>query len=314
MTMPNFLIIGAPKSGTTSIYNYLKQHPQIYTSSVKEPAFFAFEGMELDGSVGPFAEGAKNRPPDSFKWYQERVSAAITNLEDYQELFKGVTSEKAIGEASPGYMYFSISPERIHHYIPNVKLIAILRNPADRAYSALVHRAQYGLDPEADFSNILEKEDYNIDDEWWGFNHPIRIGFYYKQLKRYYDKFSPSQIKVYLYENLENNAQSLMEDIFRFIEVDESFTPNVSQKYLISALPKNQLWHKLLTKPNPIKGLTKKLLPEKFRKPLGKSLIQQNMGKPPKPQQVRSQLLDIYREDITQLQELIGQDLSHWLE
>ena len=116
MTMPNFLIIGTPKSGTTSIYNYLKQHPEIYTSSVKEPAFFAFEGMKLDRTVGPFAEGLKNRPPDSLKWYQERLSVAITNLEDYQRLFKEVASEKAIGEASPGYMYFSQSAERLHHF------------------------------------------------------------------------------------------------------------------------------------------------------------------------------------------------------
>lgn len=314
MTMPNFLIIGAPKSGTTSIFSYLKQHPQIYTSPVKEPAFFAFEGMKLDGSVGPFAEGLKNRPSDSLKWYQERVSVAITNLEEYRGLFKEVSDEKAIGEASPGYMYFSQSPERIHHYVSDVKLIAILRNPADRAYSSLVHRAQYGLDSKADFSKILKKEDYNIDDEWWGFHHEIRTGFYYKQLKRYYERFSPSQIRVYLYENLETSALSLMQDIFSFLEVDEKFVPNVSKKYLISAIPKNKLWHRFLTKPNPIKGLAKKLLPEKFRQSLGKSLIEQNMGKPPKPPEVRRQLLDIYREDITQLQELIGQDLSHWLE
>lgn len=313
MIMPNFLIVGAPKSGTTSLYQYLKQHPQIYLSALKEPAFFAFEGMNLDYSGSPFAQGVGNRPADSLKWYQERVSAAITSLEDYQALFEQATDEIAIGEASPGYMYFSRSAERILNYLPEVKLIAILRQPADRAYSGLVHRAQFGLDPEADFAKILEQEDYTIDDEWWGFNHAIRIGFYYKQLKRYFDRFDPSQIRVYLYEDLQTNALGLAQDLFEFLGVDSTFKPDISKKYLVSALPKNKLWHQLLTKPNPIKGMVKKLLPESLRQPLGKNLIQKNLGKPPKQQEVRQKLTEIYREDILQLQDLIGRDLSPWL-
>lgn len=313
MTMPNFLIIGAPKSGTTSLYQYLKQHPQIYLSALKEPAFFAFEGMKLDYSGGPFAQGVGNRPADSLKWYQERVSVAITSLEDYQALFEQATDEIAIGEASPGYMYFSRSAERIRDYIPDVKLIAILRQPADRAYSSMVHRAQFGLDPDADFSRILEKEDYTIDDEWWGFNHEIRTGFYCKQLKRYFDRFDPSQIRVYLYEDLQTNALGLAHDLFEFLGVDPTFKPDISKKYLVSALPKNKLWHQLLTKPNPLKGMVKNLLPESLRQPLGKNLIQKNLGKPPKPQDVRQKLTEIYREDILQLQDLIGRDMTNWL-
>ncbi len=313
MTMPNFLIIGAPKAGTTSVYQYLKEHPQIYLSSMKEPAFFAFEGMKLNYENGPLAGGLGDRPPESRDWYQERVGVAISTLGEYQALFEGVTDEIAIGEASPGYMYFSRSPERIHHYIPEVKLIAILRQPADRAYSSMVHRAQFGLDPQADFSKILEKEDYNIDDEWWGFNHEIRTGFYYKQLKRYYDRFDRSQIKIYLYEDLQNRPLDLVKEAFQFLGVDETFVPDVSRKYLVSAVPKNKLWHKLLTQPNPIKELLKTALPENVRKPLGQKLIKKNMGKPPKPPEVRQKLTEIYKEDILQLQDLIGRDLSDWL-
>lgn len=314
MTMPNFLIIGAPKSGTTSLYKYLKEHPQIYMSAVKEPAFFAFEGMNLDRSGGPFEEGVKHRPAESLKWYEERISVSITHLKDYQELFEGVSNEIAIGEASPSYMYFSRSPERIHHYIPDAKLIAILRHPADRVYSSMVHRAQFGLDTLSDLNEVIEKEDYTVQDDWWGFRHDIRGGFYGEQLERYFNRFDRSQIRVYLYEDLRNNALGLAQDIFQFLGVDETFVPDVSKKHLVSALPKNKVWHNLLTKENPIKGLVKKVLPEELRKPLGNKLIASNMGKPPYPPEARKKLIEIYREDILKLQDLIKRDLSKWLE
>ena len=101
MTMPNFLIIGAMKSGTTTLYDSLNAHPQIYMSRLKEPHFFSYDGTQ-------------NFP--------------ITNLEDYQALFRGVSNETLIGEASTTYLFNSKAPERIRHYIPQAKLIAILRD------------------------------------------------------------------------------------------------------------------------------------------------------------------------------------------
>ncbi|MGQ4646866.1 sulfotransferase domain-containing protein [Lyngbya aestuarii] len=109
MTMPNFFVIGAMKAGTTTIHNYLKQHPQIYMSSIKEPDFFCYDGQR---------------------------NCAITNLEDYRALFQGVSDEIAIGESSTTYLELpQITAERIKSDVPNAKLIAILRNPVDSVYS-----------------------------------------------------------------------------------------------------------------------------------------------------------------------------------
>lgn len=127
MTLPNFLVIGAHKAGTTALYNYLKQHPQVYMSPAKEPRFFALEGKNLK-FLGP-----KKDPGNRCRF---------TTLEAYRELFQGVSSEVAIGEASTLYLYSQEAPKRIQHYIPDAKLIAILRNPIKRAYSNFVHAMQ----------------------------------------------------------------------------------------------------------------------------------------------------------------------------
>ena len=120
MTMPNFLIIGAMRAGTTSLYHYLKQHPQVYMSPVKEPRFFALEGEKPD----------PGRPTD-----ERLMNHSITDIEAYRALFQAVSKETAIGEASPLYLYSPKAPERIRHYIPDAKLIAVLRDPVERAYS-----------------------------------------------------------------------------------------------------------------------------------------------------------------------------------
>src|SRR5215218_4707583 len=122
MTMPNFLIIGAGKSGTTSLYHYLGQHPEVFMSPMKEPKFFCFEG-ERPNFRGPGDDEEINRK-------------CVTTIDAYRALFDGVACEKAVGEASSMYLYYPKAPERIDHHVAGVRLIAVLRNPVDRAYSS----------------------------------------------------------------------------------------------------------------------------------------------------------------------------------
>lgn len=315
MTMPNFLIIGAPKAGTTALYNYLKQHPQIYMSPVKEPGFFAFENLRSDSRKQlSHRQGFTTPPPGSNQRYQELLSNAITDLDTYQALFDGVRDEIAIGEASPAYIYHPRAPERIHHYIPEAKLIAILRHPVERAYSSFVHRVQQGIEPLHDFQKVIETEDYSKrDDVWWGKRHYIRTGFYFTQMQRYFDTFPKSQIKVYLYDDLVNDALGLVQDLFRYLGVGDEWVPDVTKKYLVSGLPKNQALDYLLNQPNPIKKALKSLLPPEFRQGIYTQLQQKNIEKPPLLPEVRDRLNQLYREDMLQLQELIARDLSHWI-
>ena len=294
MTMPNFLIIGAAKAGTTALHEYLQQHPRIYMTPTKETNFFAFEGEEINFR-GPGDEALKD--------------FSITDLETYKAQFAGVKEEIAIGEACPSYLYHSQAATKIKQYIPNARLIVILRNPVTRAYANFLHIVRDDREPCRDFALALQAEAERIANNWEWFWHYIQIGFYGKQLKHYYEIFPSSQIKVYLYEDLKENAIATLQDIFRFLEVDDTFVPNMALRPNKSGMPKNKLLHQILTKPNPLKTLLKPLFPAKIRQ----KIQHQNLNTPQMSQEVRQQLLDLYRTDILHCQDLIQRDLSNWL-
>jgi hypothetical protein len=294
MTLPDFLIIGAQKAGTTALYHYLKQHPQIYMSPVKEPHFFTYEGEKLD-----------SQGPD--RW----LTRPITKIAAYRALFQGVLNGMVVGEASPSYLYSSKAPERIWQYIPNVKLIAVLRHPVDRAYSNFLHCTQYVPEPLTDFAQALREEEARIRNNWSFLWHYQQKGFYYVQLKRYFNLFERDQIKVYLYEDLKTNPVGVLQDIFWFLGVDQTFAPDVTTKHNVSGIPKNKVLHTLLMGLKPVITASKPLLPARVRQ-YAKNQI---LDKPPSlSPEVRQQMLQVYREDILQLQGLIQRDLSSWLE
>lgn len=295
--MPNFIILGAAKSGTTALYHYLKQHPQIYLSPIKETEFFAFEGEELN------FQGPKDLP---------RLS--ITTLEDYQAQFKDVGDETAIGEASPVYLYSSKAPERIHNYLPDAKLIVILRDPIERAYSQFLMFIRDGREPLQNFMQAVDEEDTRIAQNWaWGW-HYLQLGLYHQQLKRYFERYPQEKIKIYLYEELKSNSAGVLKDIFDYLEVDDTFIPNTSVKHNISGIPQNKLIQSWLYEKNIIKKIVKPFLPEKLRKDIFIKLKKkQTLRKPELSSEVRQPLLPFFQEDILRLQELIGKDLSGWL-
>lgn len=292
--MPNFLIIGAAKAGTTALHTYLRQHPQIYMTPTKETNFFAWEGENINFQ-GPGDEALKD--------------FSITDLQTYQAEFQQVNNEVAIGEACPLYLYSNQAAKRIKSYIPNVRLIVILRNPIERAYANYLHLVRDDREPLQDFALALQDEAKRIANNWEWFWHYIQLGYYGTQLQRYYDIFDRQQIKVYLYEDLRSNLLTLVEDIFQFLEVETSFVPDMTIKPNKSGMPKNKFAHYFLTKPNPLKTILKPLFPAKLRQ----KIQHQNLNTPQISQEVRDKLTEIYREDILHCQNLINRDLSSWL-
>jgi hypothetical protein len=266
MILPNFLVIGSSRSGTTSLYHHLDAHPQVYVTPILEPRFFAFEGDVLD----------YHGPGDCL--LKERVT---TKLDDYSALFDGVTGEIAIGEVSPAYLSIPSTAQRIHRYVPGARLIAILRNPVERAISSFRLEVLHGFEPLTDFATALAQEESRIQNNWsyvWQYS---RRGQYYTQLKLYYDLFPAEQIKIYLYEDLKRNAIGLIKDVFRFIGVDdEAISIDVSVRH---------------NSTDSSRFSARGLLQPSFSPELQKRLI------------------DEYRDEIDRLQELINRDLSGWL-
>lgn len=304
--MPNFLVIGAAKSGTTSLYKYLGQHPDIFMSAYKEPHFFSFEGKSLD------FRGPRDKAMMSYM--------TVNDLDDYRALFNGATTEKAIGEASPMYLYIPGTAERMKRHVPDAKLVVVLRNPVDRAYSNFLHMIRDGREPLDDFRDALEAEPSRIEGDWYVSWHYKRMGFYYGQLKRYIEVFGAERIQVHLYEDLDFGTVDVLQSVFRFLGVDDSFVPDVSMRYNESGVHKKEYLknlHTYLLRPDAIKSAVKPLIPLRLRRRAMARVVgdirSRNLAKPPLPSEVRAELVEEYREDISKLEGLIGRDLSAWM-
>ncbi len=299
MKLPTFLVVGAAKAGTTSVYHYLKQHPEVFVTPVKETNFFALEGKKADFK-GPGDDAVTNQ-------------LSITKYEEYIAQFKTANGAKALGEVCPLYLYSSEAPEKIKHYIPDVKIVAILRNPIDRAYATFMHRLK--RETTTDFLKALDAEESRIIDHWDHLWHYKNMGLYSEQLSRYYSLFPKEQIKVFLYEDLCEKPNELMKDIYQFINVSDSFQPDIAMKFGASGLPKFKsidLLLKNLGNPN-IKKIIRTLFPEKIRHKVFTFLHNKNMSKKPMSNSARERLKTEFENDISQLQNLINRDLSNWL-
>jgi hypothetical protein len=307
---PNFLIIGAAKSGTTAIWHYLKQHPDVYMPPTKHTRYFAFEVEDP-----PFRGPAPTMRGPAGK--NASVPYAITDVHAYQALFDGVTNQTAVGEASHSYLYQMQAAERIRNYSPDMKLIAILRNPAERAFSHHRQMVRDGREPITDFARALAEEEARIRDYWWPDFHYVQIGLYQAQLKRYFDLFERDQIKVYLYDDLNSSPYGVLRDVFGFLGVDSSFVPETTARYNASGVPRSKALHSSLQRLRQIRPVAERLLPEKqYRRLLrvGSNLHNRNLAKARLSPDVRKKVIDEYfRQDVLKLQCLIQRDLSAWL-
>ncbi|MFN2493611.1 MAG: sulfotransferase [Pyrinomonadaceae bacterium] len=295
--MPNFLLIGAAKAGTTSLHRYINQHPEIFMSQPKELRFFPFEGAKPDF-----------RGPNDFK----TLSTMITTIEDYRACFTAGVNHRARGESSPLYMYYPRSAERIRHHVPDVRLIAILRQPAERAYSQFLAAKRDGREF-LSFADALDAEAERIANGWSYEWHYRQRGFYAEQLRRYFDLFPREQLKIYLYEDYLTDPLGLMQNIFHFLNINESFVPDMSVRHNESTIPRSRALQVYLREPRKAKAVLKRFVPPELSRPIGDRVRSLNLAKPHLSAEQRRQLTEVYREDIIELQDLLQRDLSNWL-
>jgi hypothetical protein len=286
MTLPNFMIIGVAKAGTTSFFRYLDQHPQVFMCPIKGTNFFGYE----DALAWQPDEGE----PPMLRNFQ------VTTFEAFEAAFSGASDEIAIGEASPQYFRCPTAARRIHECIADVKLVASLRNPADRAFSGFLMRTRRG----EVVKNVYQELTPNA-------SH-VREGFYYKRLKRYFDLFPRDQIKVCIFEEFKNDPANVVVDLFDFLGVDPTFVPDTSTRHNPAGVPKSRLMNRIFYNPTLIRT-AQSVFPENVQV-MVKNIRQQNLKAPPKfPADLRAELLEFYREDILKLETLLDRDLSIWL-
>ncbi|NJN24320.1 MAG: sulfotransferase [Acaryochloridaceae cyanobacterium RL_2_7] len=192
---------------------------------------------------------------------------------DYEALFDGVAQEAMVGEVSPQYLYLPDCCDRIYQDLPDAKLIAVLRNPAERAFSAYAYQLTCGYDTEHRFEEALDLEPQRVREKWRPVWHYQSLGFYYQQLNRFFQKFPAENIGVFFYDDLSQDAIAFSQSVYAFLGVDASFVPETSVKN-VSGQPKNRAMHNLLNRDNPVKSVVKSLVPQGARQSMGKFLKQ----------------------------------------
>jgi hypothetical protein len=293
MTLPNFIVIGAAKAGTTALYWYLSEHPAVFMSPVKETNFFGY-GRDAEGRL-LYGDPEVHHFP-------------IQTMAEYEQLFEGAGGVPAIGEASPIYLECPQAAERIRAAIPGVRLVASLRQPVERAYSDyLMHLRHRGLRFDA-ARDLSPSAPWAAADSRW-----MQVSRYHGQLERYYAAFPRSQIHVALFDDLKRDALGMVQDVYRFIGVDAAFAPDFDTPHAIGGLPASRLVERVLT--NRVVGsVVKPLLPIKAANWV-RRMRARNLKKPPSlPQALRRELtLRVFREEIDRTARLIGRSLDHWL-
>jgi hypothetical protein len=305
MTLPNFFIVGAAKGGTTALYYYLSRQPDVFMSGLKEPHFFAYEGA---------------RPTPVGVGDQYLIDSAVIDIESYERLFEGAR-QRAIGEASTGYLFYPHVAARIAARLPRAKIIAVLRDPAERAFSAFTYLRREGREVLKDFEAALDAEPSRRASGWAPLWSYVEGGRYARQLEPYYAAFPSDQIKVVLSEDLEADTRGVVGEVLRFLGIDAPVVGDLEARFNVSGEPRSQSLNRLyrfLSQPHPIKPPVAAVLPVRVRKELvgrSRSFIERiNQRKVSMPAAARARVCRTLYDDTVALEHMLGRDLTSWRE
>jgi hypothetical protein len=285
---PNLFIVGAAKSGTTSLYHYLRQHPDVFMPSYKEPHFFS-----------------KVKPKPELEVFLKHVSSEA----DYLKLFEK-TSAKIIGEASTSYLWDKETPRRIKQVAPDAKIIIMLRQPVERAFSHYLNNVREAYETRDFHTAILE--DLQATQKGWGISSLyVDLGYYCEQVKDYLTVFG-NNVHIIFFEDFTKDIPNHVEQVFKFLEIDPSYAskvePEVRNPY---ARPSSGLSKWLLGTPA-VRRLVRALSPASLR-PMLRSLLLKKDTKPVMTAETLALLEGVYKDQARCLETLLGRKVP-WAE
>jgi hypothetical protein len=284
----DFFIVGAPKAGTTSLYHYLSEHPQVEMSSQKEPDYFSDKAINEQGMYYD-----KNR---------------INTLDKYESLF--VQKESVVyGEASVSYLFYENVAEDIKKYNPNAKIIIMLRNPIERAFSHYLMDYRLGLISDS-FENIIAKKSKHKNAHLF-YQQYIKVSKYAKQIQRYLDFFEKENILFVDYEDFKKNGSEIVFQVYDFLNISTEFGANINTKYNAFKMPKNNGIRFIYSFVFLRKILTY-LLPKYLVNNISVFLFKVDR-KPELSMETRSLLIKIFKDDIKKLEEILSNDYLKWI-
>jgi Sulfotransferase family len=296
--LPNFLIVGAAKSGTTSLHYYLQQHPDIYLPGQKELHYFAREQM-LRLSGGPGDENV--------------LSHVCHTKEEYESFYAKVTQQTAVGDISPSYLYFSEVSHQIKEELHEPKIIMVLRNPIEKAFSQYMHLVRDNRET-LDLYDALMAERERIEGGWSAIWRYAESSLYCSRVQTYLDVFGQRNVRIFLYDDLVRSPERLVRELLELIDVDPRRPIDFGKVHNRSGKPRSRWVANLLTRPNPLRDMAKRILPSETTYMLKLRLQDLNTGaKGTIDSRSRAYLKEFFAEDVQALQQIVGRPLS-WLD
>jgi len=293
MALPNLLIVGAAKSGTTSLHNYLNQHPDIFMCSPKEPHFL------INKDIG-----------------EQRIHKGVIDLKDYEDLFVEKDHLKYRGESSVMYLSFpEIAIKNIKHYLADdVKIIIMLRNPVERAYSGYQHVRRYNMMENLSFEDALElgEERYQDVKNLTPASRYLELGNYYNQVNLFKKGFD--NIHIVIYDDYKSNFNEELNKIFDYLGVIR-ITINTEQRYMVGGWEwKSNRIKKLMMQQNLLKLVLRFMIPVKSLRQYIRAKFQKvNMKKVGAINpETEKWLKEYYKQDVAKLSTLLNRDLNYW--
>lgn len=298
--LPTFFVVGAAKAGTTSLFRYLNDHPNVYAPSVKEPFFFSFMNKDLDFK-GPFDH--------------EVNASTITNFDEYENLYCEARGTQERGDFSNSYLYFPRSAERIDEHVDDPKIIIMLRDPVRRAFSHYLQCRMLGHESRS-FEEALALEEQRRAQNWrWHYQFREQSR-YFAQVKTYLDVFGQQRVHIELFEDFVSNTRLTMRRLAAFLEIDADFYSDYTFKtYNATKLPKNEIIHRLFRRENVARRIVRTVTTVALRRWASRLVKSFNYSRDQRPRldpETEEKLRREFLPDVEKLEDLIDEDLSEW--
>lgn len=298
---PDFLVIGAAKSGTTALDEYLRQHPDLWFPEVREPNHWAFRGSP------PTYRDHRGKPA-------ALVHTTVWEPGAYRDLFADAPVGAVCGETSPAYLYVEGTADRVAAARPDVRLVAILREPGARAFSAYQHLVREGREP-LSFSAALDAEPARIQQDWGLLWRYIDTGRYAAQLQRWLDVVDDEQLLVLRHGELRDDATGVCRRVFAHLGVDAEVEVDTSLRHNASGVPRNRLLHRLTTPPASLRRAVQRLVPAGLADRLRQAqaaVATRNLERATADPDDLARVRRALAEDTDRLRQLTGWPLEHW--
>ncbi len=297
MPLPNFVVVGAPKCGTTSLYHYLRQHPEVYLPARKELHYFTRE-LLLRDTAGP-GDGAVLRH-------------LCPTSEAYAAEFSAAGTATALGDISPSYFDFPEVAGQMRRELGDPRIVILLRDPIAKAFSQYMHLVRDGRETLA-FHDALRAEADRTARGWSLIWRYAASSIYAERVRRYLDTFGPERVRIFLFEEFSREPQAVLDELWRFLEVDPGVRADTSQVFNASSRPRSRALAGLVSKRSPLAAAARAVIPASLRLRAVELVRRLNAGRKGEvDERSRAYLREYFAADVRETETLLARRLD-WL-